>query len=430
MKIRKLHLKNYKVFDDLELDFTDADGNTLNQVVLAGLNGTGKTTVLEFLRNMFGGYKENFNTNFQLQGIIDVSNHSESLYNIFRREYNTYSDGNYDESDLERGKYAPITINKPIKTDSSSQYILNTIQRDFVYRYTSDIIYRYSNDKTRREILNTDSKVEKITKELNLPEQTVHEYFDTKGNKCVVKEISFATHKDEMKDLILKPIKNKVFENKNLPPKKVIQQEIDDINKVFEGIKRNSHFIDIDDDNLIFKSANGKRINFEQLSSGEKYVYFMGFMLKRMNINNSIIMIDEPEDSLHPTWQSQILKFYSNIGENNQVILATHSPHIIGSAKAESVFLLKAENDMITVSHPKYSEGHSIPYVLSEVMEADYRNTYTNNIINEYLELIRTGKHETEAGQQLATEIKKLDANSEERRRVDLSLRRFKAVGK
>ena len=53
MKIRKLHIKNYKVFNDLELDFTDANGKTLDTIVLAGINGCGKTTILEIIRKMF-----------------------------------------------------------------------------------------------------------------------------------------------------------------------------------------------------------------------------------------------------------------------------------------------------------------------------------------------------------------------------------------
>ena len=44
MKIHKLHIKNYKVFDDLELDFTGSEGKTLDMIVLAGENGSGKTT--------------------------------------------------------------------------------------------------------------------------------------------------------------------------------------------------------------------------------------------------------------------------------------------------------------------------------------------------------------------------------------------------
>ena len=47
MKIRKLKIKNYKIFDDVEFDFTDQDGKTLDTVVLAGVNGCGKTTLDE-----------------------------------------------------------------------------------------------------------------------------------------------------------------------------------------------------------------------------------------------------------------------------------------------------------------------------------------------------------------------------------------------
>ena len=56
MKIRKLHIKNYKVFDDIELDFTDANGKTLDKIVLAGVNGCGKTTVLELILSIYNNY--------------------------------------------------------------------------------------------------------------------------------------------------------------------------------------------------------------------------------------------------------------------------------------------------------------------------------------------------------------------------------------
>lgn len=53
MKIRKLHVKDFKVFDELELDFTDSDGDTLDVVVLAGVNGSGKTSILNLLQAIF-----------------------------------------------------------------------------------------------------------------------------------------------------------------------------------------------------------------------------------------------------------------------------------------------------------------------------------------------------------------------------------------
>jgi len=53
MKIRKLKIKNYQVFDDIELDFTDKNGKTLDTIVLAGVNGSGKTTVLKLSTKLF-----------------------------------------------------------------------------------------------------------------------------------------------------------------------------------------------------------------------------------------------------------------------------------------------------------------------------------------------------------------------------------------
>ncbi|MEN8217289.1 MAG: AAA family ATPase [Pseudomonadota bacterium] len=59
MKIRKLNIKNYKLFDNLELDFTDENGQTLDTIVLAGVNGSGKTTLLELLKEIFSRKPEN-----------------------------------------------------------------------------------------------------------------------------------------------------------------------------------------------------------------------------------------------------------------------------------------------------------------------------------------------------------------------------------
>ncbi|RKZ54377.1 MAG: hypothetical protein DRR00_01325 [Candidatus Parabeggiatoa sp. nov. 3] len=49
MKIRKIQIKNYKMFNDVTLDFTDSNGETLETIVIAGLNGAGKTSLLQLL---------------------------------------------------------------------------------------------------------------------------------------------------------------------------------------------------------------------------------------------------------------------------------------------------------------------------------------------------------------------------------------------
>lgn len=45
--IRKIKWKNHKVLGNLELDFSRSDGGIYNTIILAGENGSGKTTILE-----------------------------------------------------------------------------------------------------------------------------------------------------------------------------------------------------------------------------------------------------------------------------------------------------------------------------------------------------------------------------------------------
>ena len=141
-------------------------------------------------------------------------------------------------------------------------------------------------------------------------------------------------------------------------------------------------------------------------------------------------MADEPEDALHPTWQKQVLKLYQNVGENNQVIVATHSPHIIGSANAEEVFLLEIDENQVEAKHPRYTKGHSIKYILKE-MGADPNDLVVIEKVDAYLELLRKGLAKTKEGLAAKAEIDAfdLDPNSEEMRRLSLSIKRFKAVG-
>lgn len=84
-----------------------------------------------------------------------------------------------------------------------------------------------------------------------------------------------------------------------------------------------------------------------KLSTGEKQIIFRGTFLLRQfeHLSGAVVMIDEPELSLHPTWQSGILDYYDRIvweghEETSQIILATHSPFVIhGSPGAKHVVL-------------------------------------------------------------------------------------------
>ena len=121
----------------------------------------------------------------------------------------------------------------------------------------------------------------------------------------------------------------------------------------------------------------------------------MGFMLKSLDINNGVIMIDQPEDALHPKWQQQITSFFEKVGKNNQVILATHSPQIIASVKPESVFVLGVNEETGKIvafnmeKEHKYSFGVEPNRILAEIMGTPVRIYEQQRRIDELTQMIK-----------------------------------------
>lgn len=73
-----------------------------------------------------------------------------------------------------------------------------------------------------------------------------------------------------------------------------------------------------------------KALSLEGLSSGEKHEYIMLFKLIFETPTNAIVLIDEPEISLHVLWQLEFMTDLRSIQRVSpfQSIIATHSPQI------------------------------------------------------------------------------------------------------
>jgi len=100
---------------------------------------------------------------------------------------------------------------------------------------------------------------------------------------------------------------------------------------------------------LIFKDlSNGSIIDYENLSTGTKNLISTFIPLKAYSPKNSILLIDEPENSFYPNIQKLLTNLYMEAGENNQVIFATHSPIIASNFEPWEVVELKFdENNQI-----------------------------------------------------------------------------------
>lgn len=74
----------------------------------------------------------------------------------------------------------------------------------------------------------------------------------------------------------------------------------------------------------------GRSIDFSYLSSGEKQLFILLSEALLQKKSNAIFIADEPELSLHISWQKKLLTAIRELNENAQLIVATHSPEIAG----------------------------------------------------------------------------------------------------
>jgi len=153
-------------------------------------------------------------------------------------------------------------------------------------------------------------------------------------------------------------------------PKDRTKDAIDSFNSIFKNSNLITKLIDLDpfDNNRpIFETLTKEKITIDKLSSGEQQLYARVVSLMILNPQNSIILIDEPEIALHPKWQIEIMKIYANIGENNQFIVTTHSPYIIGSVPNKNInFLIKEDNKIISINNI-LAYGRDINWILKEM---------------------------------------------------------------
>jgi predicted ATP-binding protein involved in virulence len=145
------------------------------------------------------------------------------------------------------------------------------------------------------------------------------------------------------------------------------------LSSLFESFELTIAFKTLNKDKKVFfTNKRGEEIELSQLSTGEQALLSKLFYFYLADIRDSLILIDEPELSLHPKWQSHVVALYQQLAQekNNQIILATHSPQVIASTPAESLFMLMWEEDKIVAKNAN-AYGMTVNDVLLKVMQVD-----------------------------------------------------------
>ena len=351
--IRRIKWNNYNALGSLFLDFTKEDGTVYDTIILAGENGTGKTTILETLANFL-----NLGSLTPFEYIeYMVGNTPYKITPHLDPRYRTI-DGFHVRENLQDNSRKDIRSGKSNNEDQIKEDSEDLRHYGFVY-------------SKARSGFKTNQVKSITTQQIDSQKREVDEQDDFTRIKQMLVDIAQqddANWRIESEQGGLNDQKYNEFITQRSKGYRFTKA----FNNFFEDIQ----YKKVDNNNptekpILFEK-HGQNINVDQLSTGEKQIVFRGaHLLRNLNsINGGIVLIDEPELSMHPKWQEKILAYYRGLFTVNsvqsvQLIIATHSEYIIRSALEDSdnILIIVLSDDNGTITSKKITAPNVLPYI-------------------------------------------------------------------
>jgi predicted ATP-binding protein involved in virulence len=188
----------------------------------------------------------------------------------------------------------------------------------------------------------------------------------------------------------------------------------------------------------VFKKDQELVIN--QLSDGEKCLLAMvSDLARRLAIANpgladplqgeGIILIDEIELHFHPQWQRGILPTLSATFPNCQFIVSTHSPQIISDVQPDAIYLLQQTPQGLTAAHAVSSYGRDSNQILEDLMGVPDRPLHIKSRLQQLFRLIDDGN--LDAAQELKEQLEQqIGLDEPEFAKADVMIRRKEILGR
>lgn len=120
------------------------------------------------------------------------------------------------------------------------------------------------------------------------------------------------------------------------------QELFDMINEFFKETGKTIEVDKVNNSYLSFR-INGRDevINHTQLSSGEKQILLILIKVFLQEKQPAIVLMDEPEQSLHIGWQQSLIEAIRELNPKCQLIITTHSPSILSKGWGDKITYMK-----------------------------------------------------------------------------------------
>ena len=396
MKLKRLSVTNLRAFDHITFDFHP------KFTLLVGVNGAGKTTVLESLRiclsrllPMFTAsrIKPRFFWNDDIQiGTKALSVDLDLSINCksYKLKINSKSEQCSIESETGsvRGQTSPSTESEMLIPEFGTEVValtetrLNPVDTIGVYYGTNRSMATYA--------------LGSIGKANGGPKRAYAYALADQGLRLA--EFASWMHGLEQRSSILPKAEQhlhalRTATNRFLPE------------------CTNMHAVVVDHRPRLFFEKQSQKLDARKLSDGEKNMLALVFdMVMRLCQANpslddpvqdgvGVVLIDDIELHLHPQWQRKIVGQLCKTFPNCQFIATTHSPQVIGEVSHYKIRMIVDGG----VYLPSSSFGIDSSRILEELMGSTSRNADIDEQIGKISQLIGRGKLES-----AKKEIKKL----------------------
>ncbi len=384
MKICKLMFRGFRQFGDTDLDFTGPDGEPVDRVCLIGPNGTGKSTVLVFLRDLLVSFPSRGRS---LDAAIAVK--------LKLAQGNVY---------LVRSKFADFFLRDSIEDEKNwlDEFVEPKNQED--KKLLSEMVRRHLLPENERAKAATDLQLKPRSSDLlvysppetstneamavtGVPKTNVNEALKLRGGLPVYHEISTATVVQAWRVLVYlikeRQSEREEFETRPENINRSKRELIDDFDRLHPDPLRmlaplwdrilGQAGLELDlehaklpiqlTDNLdafVRLKSTGERIGYNLLSTGiRNFIFRVGhiFLLYfGRKIERGFLLIDEPENSLFPDFLFDLMAIYDELvrGDDGrtttQTFVATHSPIVAAQFEPHERIILNWDDSYRVVA--------------------------------------------------------------------------------
>ncbi len=357
-KLTKLKLHNIGGFKDFELNFHD------KLTVLIGENGTGKTTILS-------------NIALILNFLFDHLNGKKVSFGrlIEYKSSNIDCDINLDSKSFLLG------LNN-FELNGIDSFATTIKQLFNEYRYLPLFVY-YPTYQTPLEKI--------VFSYVNIEDNPSEAYMSACNNEVFDVNRFFAWFKWQ------EGIKREVGNNKKYEIiRQAVCQVLTDNKTTFDNLYIT--WLKNPQGDLCIEK-NGTVLNINQLSAGERMLMILVADLARRLIvanpksdnplhGDGVVLIDEIDLHLHPSWQRKIVPNLMEIFPNCQFIISTHSPLILSNISHNNIIILEDFQAVKVTPHTLGRDNNSILY---DLMGVKQRPEQTQQKLDKLYKLIDDG---------------------------------------